>query len=263
MPRAMENGAIARLTEREKDCLRRWLRHETAKEIALDLGISPHGVEKRLKMARAKLGVASSLEAARLLEASEGYQQAGTQSADLAPAAPAAQKRPALWALIGVVTMMIIMAAAAGGMFLLAGEQVEVAQATPRSGGSPAASEALAPGFVRATTPEITSVVQTTFRNLDADRSGFLEGQESPLKVPPGPRPVYRRDERGNVVPTGETTETTQAEVTAGFYRMTDKDKDGKISFEEYFAWSAPMIAQRGIPARWKEDMNRPIQPEG
>ena len=66
-------AALDRLTEREKDCLRRWLLHKTAKEIAIDLGVSPHAVEKRLKMARAKLGVSTSLEAARLLSANEGY----------------------------------------------------------------------------------------------------------------------------------------------------------------------------------------------
>jgi len=68
--------AIARLTERERECLRRWLEHKTAKEIALDLGISHHAVEKRLKMARTKLDVATSLEAARVLAEAEGYGQA-------------------------------------------------------------------------------------------------------------------------------------------------------------------------------------------
>jgi len=41
-------------------------------------------VEKRLKMARAKLGLASSLEAARLLVAAEGYGRSGPQASDLA-----------------------------------------------------------------------------------------------------------------------------------------------------------------------------------
>jgi DNA-binding CsgD family transcriptional regulator len=66
--------ALARLTANEKECLRRRLLPQTAKEMASDLGISPHAVEKRLKMARAKLGVSSSLAAARLLAASEGDQ---------------------------------------------------------------------------------------------------------------------------------------------------------------------------------------------
>jgi DNA-binding CsgD family transcriptional regulator len=66
---------LARLTEREKVCLRQWLEHKSAKEIALDLGISHHAVEKRLKMERLKLGVASSLQAAQMLGEAEGYQQ--------------------------------------------------------------------------------------------------------------------------------------------------------------------------------------------
>jgi len=80
---------ITRLTEREKEALRRWLGHKTAKEIALDLGISHHAVEKRLKMARVKLGVGSSLEAARALAAAERYQQAVTGSAGLQSASQA------------------------------------------------------------------------------------------------------------------------------------------------------------------------------
>lgn len=76
--------ALARLTDSEKECLRRRLLPQTAKEMALDLGISPHAVEKRLKMARAKLGVSSSLEAARLLAAAEGYQSLVPRTSDLA-----------------------------------------------------------------------------------------------------------------------------------------------------------------------------------
>jgi len=64
-------AAVARLTANEKECLRRRLLPQTAKEMATDLGISPHAVEKRLKMARAKLGVSSSLAAARLLAGAE------------------------------------------------------------------------------------------------------------------------------------------------------------------------------------------------
>src|SRR5687768_18384083 len=78
---ARMQAALARLTDNEKECLRRRLRQQTAKEMALELGVSPHAVEKRLKMARAKLGLSSSLEAARLLAASDGYQQTGSPSA--------------------------------------------------------------------------------------------------------------------------------------------------------------------------------------
>ena len=75
---------LSRLTEREKVCLRQWLQHKSAKEIAADLAISHHAVEKRLKMARTKLGATSSLEAARILREAEGYGQAVTHSPDLA-----------------------------------------------------------------------------------------------------------------------------------------------------------------------------------
>lgn len=74
---------LARLTEREKVCLRQWLQHKSAKEIAADLHISHHAVEKRLKMARTKLGTTSSLQAARLLSQSEGYGRTVPQTPDL------------------------------------------------------------------------------------------------------------------------------------------------------------------------------------
>src|SRR5688500_12457442 len=80
---ARMQAALARLTDNEKECLRRRLQQQTAKEMALELGVSPHAVEKRLKMARAKLGLSSSLEAARLLVASEGYRQTGPYAPDL------------------------------------------------------------------------------------------------------------------------------------------------------------------------------------
>lgn len=50
-------AAIKRLTPAERECLRRCLEHQTAKQMAIDLGVSAHAVEKRLKMARAKLGL--------------------------------------------------------------------------------------------------------------------------------------------------------------------------------------------------------------
>ncbi|WP_206185940.1 hypothetical protein [Sphingosinicella sp. BN140058] len=53
--------------------------------MALDLGISSHAVEKRLKMARAKLGLSSSLEAAKLVEAIERSGRLGPGSSDLSP----------------------------------------------------------------------------------------------------------------------------------------------------------------------------------
>jgi DNA-binding CsgD family transcriptional regulator len=76
-------AAILRLTTAERECLKRCLSHQTAKQMALDLGISPHAVEKRLKMARAKLGLCSSLEAAKLVESLEGSGRLGPHASDL------------------------------------------------------------------------------------------------------------------------------------------------------------------------------------
>ena len=109
--------SLSRLTEREKICLRQWLQHKSAKEIAADLGISHHAVEKRLKMARTKLNATSSLGAARMLGEAEGYGQAVTQSPDLvSDALPlhSASTRPAIFG----VAIMIIVGAIVLGLFL-------------------------------------------------------------------------------------------------------------------------------------------------
>ncbi|WP_305097031.1 helix-turn-helix transcriptional regulator [Croceibacterium aestuarii] len=81
-------AAILRLSEAERECLKRCLRHQTAKQMALDLGISPHAVEKRLKMARAKLGLSSSVEAAKLVELSDRSGRLGPQLSDLPSGKP-------------------------------------------------------------------------------------------------------------------------------------------------------------------------------
>lgn len=66
---ATEN--LAKLTERERVCLREVMLHKTSKEIAQDLGISPHTVDQRLRVAIRKLGVTTRFEAARTLYESE------------------------------------------------------------------------------------------------------------------------------------------------------------------------------------------------
>ena len=83
-------AAILRLTIAERECLKRCLSHQTAKQMALDLGISPHAVEKRLKMARAKLGLSSSIEAAKLVESLERSGRLVPGSSDL----PSSNARP-------------------------------------------------------------------------------------------------------------------------------------------------------------------------
>jgi DNA-binding CsgD family transcriptional regulator len=105
----MDDGnSLSRLTEREKVCLRQWLQHKSAKEIAADLGISHHAVEKRLKMARIKLGARSSLDAARMLVEAEGYGQAVPQSPDLVSDARPLQSAFSRVAVVGVAIMIFV-----------------------------------------------------------------------------------------------------------------------------------------------------------
>lgn len=68
--------SAARLSPRQNECLRGVLELKSAKEIARELGISPHAVEKHLKVAREKLGAATSAEAARTF----AFQNAGGES---------------------------------------------------------------------------------------------------------------------------------------------------------------------------------------
>lgn len=58
--------AEPRLSPRQEECLRGILELKSAKEIAHDLGISPHAVEKHLRVSREKFGASTSAEAARL-----------------------------------------------------------------------------------------------------------------------------------------------------------------------------------------------------
>ena len=67
----MDALGIARLTEAQRVALRLFMERKTAKQIALELGITPKAVELRLKGARDVLGVATSAEAARLLASAE------------------------------------------------------------------------------------------------------------------------------------------------------------------------------------------------
>ena len=67
----MDALGTARLTEAQRVALRLFMQRKTAKQIALELGITPKAVELRLKGAREALGVSTSADAARLLAATE------------------------------------------------------------------------------------------------------------------------------------------------------------------------------------------------
>jgi DNA-binding CsgD family transcriptional regulator len=106
-----KSDRLARLTEREKQCLRQWLQHKSAKEIAAELGISHHAVEKRLKMARIKLDAASSLHAARILGEAEGYGQTVAHSPDLPHHTPRLQSVFTGPLIFGAVMMSLVASA--------------------------------------------------------------------------------------------------------------------------------------------------------
>jgi len=112
-----KRSLLSRLTEREKVCLREWLQHKSAKEIAADLGISHHAVEKRLKMARIKLDATSSLEAARMLVEAEGYGQAVPQSPELVSGALPRHSGFSRPAVLGVAIMIVVGAIVIGLLF--------------------------------------------------------------------------------------------------------------------------------------------------
>lgn len=58
---------LQQLTDGQKECLRLVYNHMTSKDIARDLGVSPHTVDMRLRTAIKVLSVANRIDAARLL----------------------------------------------------------------------------------------------------------------------------------------------------------------------------------------------------
>lgn len=219
-------AALARLTPNEKACLRRRLLPQTAKEMALELGVSPHAVEKRLKMARAKLGVSSSLHAARLLaKAESGYQQSGPAPSDLAGAVGAAhaalhgaasfpeEGRPrriasTIWRAAMIITFLA--AALALGM-------------TGMPQDAPAPADSLSGEEMRA-------ILVRTFDEMDRDHSGFIEAAEAPLLAKPGEN-------------------VTDARKNQIFMRQYDSNRDGKVSLAEHIANTRGIIQLNPVAA--------------
>jgi DNA-binding CsgD family transcriptional regulator len=71
LPESQRNPRVMLLTDAERDCLRLVYQHMTSKDIARQLGVSPHTVDMRLRQAIRKLEVSSRIEAARALVADE------------------------------------------------------------------------------------------------------------------------------------------------------------------------------------------------
>ena len=83
---------VARLSSGQLDCLRLVDQHLSSKEIAVELGISPHTVDQRIRGALQTLGVERRSQAARLVAQVHGpYQRLIHQSPHVEPDEPASQ----------------------------------------------------------------------------------------------------------------------------------------------------------------------------
>lgn len=172
--------ALSRLTEREKVCLRQWLQHKSAKEIAADLGISHHAVEKRLKMARTKLDATSSLEAARKLGEAEGYGHPVAQSPDLASDPLRRHWASPHLAIFGVVIMSLI-----GALVLALLSQPTAFSRASDSPTTGAAAQVSAPAAVPAAGTEAA---------LRSFVAGLASGSPDYAKLSPQFADIVRRD---------------------------------------------------------------------
>jgi len=81
---------VAKLTPGQLDCLRLVAQHLSSKEIAVELGISPHTVDQRVRQALHILGVDRRAQAARIVaRCSEPYQRLIHQPPHIEAEAPA------------------------------------------------------------------------------------------------------------------------------------------------------------------------------
>ncbi len=72
---------VSNLTDGQLDCLRLVNEHLSSKEIAVELGISPHTVDQRIRQSLQTLGVARRAQAARIVaQCTEPYQRLIHQS---------------------------------------------------------------------------------------------------------------------------------------------------------------------------------------
>ena len=173
--------SLSRLTEREKVCLRQWLQHKSAKEIAAELGISHHAVEKRLKVARIKLGATSSLQAARMLGEAEGYGQAVPQSPELVSDALPLHSGFTRLTMLGVA-IMILVGAIALGLFL---QPANLSQAPNRPPSGPASQQLFTPA------PGPNAGTEAALRTLVA---GLASGSPDYNKLSPQFADLVRHD---------------------------------------------------------------------
>jgi DNA-binding CsgD family transcriptional regulator len=79
---------VAKLTAAQLDCLRLVDQHLSSKEIAAELGISPHTVDQRIRQSLAILGVARRSQAARIVSQYSGPYQRLIHQSPYIPAKP-------------------------------------------------------------------------------------------------------------------------------------------------------------------------------
>ena len=84
----MESARVARLTEKQRACLRLVYAHMSSKEIAPQLGIEPGSVDQHIKAAMRILDVGDRRAAARMLAEHEKY-EASSASAGVRMQEPA------------------------------------------------------------------------------------------------------------------------------------------------------------------------------
>ena len=215
---------VLRLTENEKVCLRRKMLPETSKEVARALDISTHAVDKRLKTARLKLGVSTTLDAARILAEHKNRDQSLVpQKMDL----PAPQiQNQSLPGMKG--KNLFLLGIGLGGMAMIAGISVLIFQAVSS-----------APAQQATTVTEAEEFLARSFQLNDKDGSGFIEsGEQPPMKI--------RRIENSG---SRSQQRLTDADTWIDVF---DTNGDQRVSREEYIARLLPSILEQGIPAGWK-----------
>ena len=118
---------VAKLSAGQLACLRLVAQHLSSKEIAVELGISPHTVDQRIRQALHVLGVSRRAQAARLVaQFSEPYQRLIHQSPHIETAAARRDQG-------GAVSTQIRHADRAGGAWERAGFQTEQGRELSRS----------------------------------------------------------------------------------------------------------------------------------
>jgi DNA-binding CsgD family transcriptional regulator len=239
---AAMSAALGRLTANEKECLRRRLLPQTAKEMALDLGVSPHAVEKRLKMARTKLGLSSSLAAARLLADAEQYHRLVPQGSDLTqPTAPPDDRGVALprWARPSLLKGLSMIAAVSLIAYLAQDAMAPNHPAIPSSVAGAANGQ-----MRRVEANEAAAFLRDAFRLKDSDGSGYLDPGEASSMEP-------RDAHRDGTLPPAPAPGARDPAAERKWMAKLDTDRDDKVSEQEYISYMLPWILWQGVPVDW------------